>query len=133
MRSFASLMRTWASAGRRLAGAGLCVAGILLPQVALAQTAKAPAQAWYTPAVNWLKNEPAPVQHVIEAPHYGDSLFYFFQSRYGGEKKSSALIKSIIAGVVVGIPIPLAGSFVGGWILLNSGLQSLRDRLLRRK
>src|SRR5262245_58664075 len=57
---------------------------------------------------------------------------YFFQTRYAGEKSSSAAIKSIIAGFVVGIPVPLAGSFVGGWILLNSGLHSLRDRLLRR-
>jgi len=42
-------------------------------------------------------------------------------------------LKAILAGLVVGIPVPLAGTFVGGWILFNSGLASIRDRMLRRK
>ncbi len=58
---------------------------------------------------------------------------YFFQSRYAGNRGPSAWLKSLAAGIVVGIPVPLAGTFVGGWILFNSGLASLRDRLLRKK
>jgi hypothetical protein len=58
---------------------------------------------------------------------------YIFQTRYAGDRGPSAWIKSILAGIVVGIPVPLAGTFVGGWILFNSGLASIRDRMLRRK
>jgi hypothetical protein len=58
---------------------------------------------------------------------------HFFQTRYGGDKGATAWLKSLAAGLIVGIPFPLAGTFVGGWILFNSGLHSLRDRLLRRK
>lgn len=58
---------------------------------------------------------------------------YFFQSRYADDCGLSVWIKSLLAGIVVGIPFPLAGTFVGGWILFISGLASVRDRLLRRK
>ncbi len=58
---------------------------------------------------------------------------HFFQTRYAGDRGATAWIKSLLAGIVVGLPFPLAGSFVGGWILFNSGLASVRDRLLRRK
>ena len=58
---------------------------------------------------------------------------YLFQSRYAGDRAPSVWLKAILAGLVVGIPVPLAGTFVGGWILFNSGLASIRDRMLRRK
>jgi hypothetical protein len=58
---------------------------------------------------------------------------HYFQTRYGGDRGASAWIKSLLAGIVVGLPFPLAGTFVGGWILFNSGLASVRDRLLRKK
>jgi len=77
MRSFPSLSR----ACRRLAGWGL-LALAALPVPAFAQAWYSPAQAWFSPALSWLRNEPPAPQHVIQAPHYGDSLFYFYQSRY---------------------------------------------------
>jgi len=58
---------------------------------------------------------------------------YIFQSRYAGDRGPAAWLKAILAGIVVGIPVPLAGTFVGGWILFNSGLASIRERLLRKK
>ena len=58
---------------------------------------------------------------------------HFLQTRYAGDKGASAWLKSLLAGIVVGVPFPLAGTFVGGWVLFNSGLASIRDRLLRRK
>jgi hypothetical protein len=58
---------------------------------------------------------------------------YVFQSRYAGDGGPAAWLKAILAGIVVGIPVPLAGTFVGGWILFNSGLASVRERLLRKK
>lgn len=58
---------------------------------------------------------------------------YFFQSRFAGERGPNVWLKALLAGIVVGIPVPLAGTFVGGWILFNSGLASVRERLLRTK
>lgn len=58
---------------------------------------------------------------------------YILQTRFAGDRGWNALVKSVLAGIVVGIPVPLAGTFVGGWILFNSGLHSIRDRVLRRK
>jgi hypothetical protein len=57
---------------------------------------------------------------------------YHFQSRFAGDRGAGAWIKSLLAGIVVGIPFPLAGTFVGGWILFHSGLVSVKDRLLRK-
>jgi hypothetical protein len=58
---------------------------------------------------------------------------YFFQRRYASERGPGAWLKAVLAGIVVGIPVPLAGSFVGGWILFNSGLASVRERLMRTR
>lgn len=58
---------------------------------------------------------------------------YLLQTRFAGDRSWTAIVKSVLAGIVVGIPVPLAGTFVGGWILFNSGLHSIRDRMLRRK
>jgi hypothetical protein len=58
---------------------------------------------------------------------------FLFQSRYAGDRGPGLWLKSILAGIVVGIPVPLAGTFVGGWILFNSGLASIRDRMMRKK
>ena len=33
-----------------------------------------------------------------------------------------ALLKAIVAGIVVGVPWPITGSILGGWILLAAGL-----------
>jgi len=71
---------------------------------------------------------------LVVAGFIGGALgTHFFQTRYGGDRGASARIKSLLAGIVVGLPFPLAGTFVGGWILFNSGLASLRDRLLRKR
>jgi small basic protein len=58
---------------------------------------------------------------------------YFFQSRFADERGPNVWLKALLAGIVVGVPVPLAGTFVGGWILFNSGLASVRERLLRTK
>jgi hypothetical protein len=58
---------------------------------------------------------------------------YYFQTRYAGERGAAAWAKALLAGIIVGAPFPLAGTFVGGWILFNSGLASVRDRLFRTK
>jgi hypothetical protein len=71
---------------------------------------------------------------LVVAGFVGGTLgTHFFQTRYAGDQVTTAWVKAILAGLVVGLPFPLAGTFVGGWILFNSGLTSVRDRFLRRK
>lgn len=38
--------------------------------------------------------------------------------------------KGLVAGLVVGIPMPIAGTFVGGLVLSLSGVASLKNKLL---
>lgn len=54
---------------------------------------------------------------------------YHLQRKYGGDTRGVALAKSIAAGIVVGLPFPLAGSLAGAWIIANSGMASLKHRL----
>ena len=56
---------------------------------------------------------------------------YHLQTRYGRDSRVSAWLKGLVAGVLVGIPFPLAGTLAGAWILANSGLAGLRWRLLK--
>ena len=56
---------------------------------------------------------------------------YHIQTRYGLNSKPAAGLKALLAGFLVGIPFPLAGTIAGAWILANSGLAGLRWRLLK--
>jgi hypothetical protein len=63
----------------------------------------------------------------------GAAGVYQMQRRYAHDDRPRATLKALLAGIIVGLPFPLAGSVVGGWILASSGLAQLRDRLLRKK
>ena len=52
---------------------------------------------------------------------------FVLQRRFFGDGLFAAACKSILAGIVVGVPWPLAGTLVGGWILLLSGLSRARN------
>jgi hypothetical protein len=52
----------------------------------------------------------------------------FIQRLYRGDGFGTALLKGLLAGVAVGIPLPIAGTAVGGGILALSGLNTLWDR-----
>ena len=58
---------------------------------------------------------------------------YLLQTRHGLDSKPVAGLKGLLAGILVGIPFPLAGTMVGGAILASSGLASLRWRLLKER
>src|SRR5258705_13563230 len=58
---------------------------------------------------------------------------YHLQTRRGLDSKPVALLKGLLAGILVGIPFPLAGTIVGGAIVASSGLAGLRWRLLRSR
>jgi hypothetical protein len=54
---------------------------------------------------------------------------YHLQRKYGLDTRPAAWLKSLFAGVLVGVPFPLAGTLAGAWILANSGLAGLKSRL----
>ena len=56
---------------------------------------------------------------------------YKFQREFAGNDRSLAGLKALLAGLAVGVPLPLAGTVVGAWILARSGLASWKDRFLR--
>ena len=49
------------------------------------------------------------------------------QKRVAGDPYWKAMLKAIAAGVVVGVPWPLTGSLLGGWILLAAGLNKAKS------
>jgi len=42
----------------------------------------------------------------------------------------SAVLKAVLAGIVVGLPWPIGGTLVGGWVLLSSGLGDARKEIM---
>ena len=56
---------------------------------------------------------------------------YYLQTRHGLDSKPVAMLKSLLAGVLVAIPFPLAGTLAGAWIVATSGLAGLRSRLIK--
>lgn len=62
----------------------------------------------------------------------GSMGVYQMQRRFAFDNKRDATLKAIVAGFIVGLPVSLAGTVVGGWILATSGLIHLRDRLFRK-
>jgi hypothetical protein len=60
----------------------------------------------------------------------GGGTFYF-QRRFAGDALWKAALKALVAGICVGVPWPLAGTLLGGWVLLVSGLTSIKGKLLR--
>jgi hypothetical protein len=58
---------------------------------------------------------------------------YHLQRKYGRDSKPAALLKSLLAGFLVGIPFPLAGTIAGAWIMTTSGILGLKDRLWKER
>jgi len=58
---------------------------------------------------------------------------YLLQTRHGQDSKPAAILKGLLAGFLVGIPFPLAGTLIGGTILGSSGLAGLKWRLLKSR
>lgn len=58
---------------------------------------------------------------------------YFLQRRFGLDTRPTAIVKALLAGAFVGIPFPMAGTLVGGWVLVSSGLAGLKNRLMKER
>lgn len=55
---------------------------------------------------------------------------WLIQRKLVGENRRMSFVKALASGVIAGVPFSVAGTVVGGWILLRSGL-SPRRRLLK--
>jgi len=58
------------------------------------------------------------------------------QARYGRDSRTQVLLKGLLGGLAVGVPLPIAGTAVGGAILALSGLDRFTsggDRLDSRE
>lgn len=55
------------------------------------------------------------------------------QHRYHEDSMGKTLLKGLLAGVAVGIPLPIAGTAVGGGVLALSGLNKFWERSERKE
>ena len=62
----------------------------------------------------------------------GSGGAFLAQRRAANESFWSAATKAFLAGVVVGLPWPIGGTLIGGWVLLTSGLPDARKELMRK-
>ena len=53
---------------------------------------------------------------------FGSVGTFYLQSRFARDKLWLAAVKGLFAGVVVGLPWPITGTLIGGWVLFVSGL-----------
>lgn len=54
---------------------------------------------------------------------------FLLQRRAANDALKPALLKASLAALTVGLPFPVAGTMIGGGIVLLSGLRSWRDRI----
>lgn len=57
----------------------------------------------------------------------------FIQHRYHGDSTGKTILKGVLAGLTVGIPLPIAGTAVGGGVLALSGLNKIWERSERKE
>lgn len=49
------------------------------------------------------------------------------ERRYNDDSRRMSLLKGIVGGIAVGLPLPIAGTGIGGLVLALSGLNRLRE------
>jgi hypothetical protein len=60
----------------------------------------------------------------------GGTGAYVIQRRGAKETRWSAVLKAVLGGILVGLPFPVGGTLIGGWVLLSSGLGNARKEVL---
>jgi len=60
----------------------------------------------------------------------GSAGAYLAQRRGANDARWNAILKAVLVGVVVGLPFPIGGTLVGGWVLLSSGLGDARKEIM---
>lgn len=62
----------------------------------------------------------------------GSGGTFLAQRKAAGDETFRAVLKAILAGVVVGVPWPVGGTLIGGWVLLTSGLADAKKEITGR-
>ncbi len=57
---------------------------------------------------------------------------YLIQRRGAKDAQWKAALKAVLVGLVVGLPWPVGGTLIGGWVLLFSGLGNAKKEILDR-
>lgn len=60
----------------------------------------------------------------------GSTGAFLTQRRAGKDTLWNAALKALLAGIVVGLPWPVGGTLVGGWVLISSGLHDARKQIV---
>ena len=60
----------------------------------------------------------------------GSAGAYLMQRKAAHDAPFKAVLKAGLAGIVVGLPWPIGGTLVGGWVLLSSGLGDARKEIV---
>lgn len=60
----------------------------------------------------------------------GSAGTYLAQRKGANDAPWNAVLKAVLAGIVVGLPWPIGGTLVGGWVLLSSGLGDARKEVI---
>ncbi len=60
----------------------------------------------------------------------GSGGAFLAQRKAANDALWSATLKALLAGIVVGLPWPIGGTLVGGWVLLTSGLADARKEII---
>ncbi len=55
---------------------------------------------------------------------------FLIQRKKASDALWLAVFKGLLAGIVVGVPWPIGGTLIGGWVLLTSGLADARKEIL---
>jgi len=98
-----------------------------------------PATGAYILALDWLLFSSNAISAFTATPIVmvigfvlGSAGAYVIQRRVANDAPWSAVLKAVFAGIVVGLPWPVGGTLIGGWVLLSSGLGNARKELLDR-
>lgn len=62
----------------------------------------------------------------------GSAGAYLIQRKGADDWPWSAALKALLAGIVVGLPLPVGGTLIGGCVLLFSGFGNARKEVLGR-
>ena len=60
----------------------------------------------------------------------GSAGAYLIQRRRANDAPWSAVLKAGLVGILVGLPWPIGGTLLGGWVLLSSGLGDARKEIM---
>ena len=87
---------------------------------------------WWLFSTNLLSAWLATPVVVVLGFALGSAGTFLAQRKAAKDAPWRAAVKALLAGAVVGVPWPVGGTLIGGWVLLTSGLADARKEILGR-